>query len=72
MLGAAVGVAGSAKACLSTLATASRLGAWGDVRTAAARITGTRARICGELGGGNSNEAGTAVRTALANAVEWL
>ena len=68
MLGASAGAAGPATTCLSMLARASRSGAWGEVRTAAARITGTRARNCGERGGGNSKEAGTALRTALANA----
>ena len=68
MLAALVGVAGPATAYLSTLARASRSGARGEVNTAAARITGTRAKSCGELGGANSNEAGTALRTALANA----
>ena len=72
MLGASVGAAGLATACLSTLARASRSGAWSEVRTAA-RITGTRTMNCGELGGGSSYEAGTALRTALANAagVAW-
>ena len=64
MLGASVGVVGPATACLSTLARASRSGAWGEVRTAAARITGTRARNCGELGGSSLNEAGSGLKTS--------
>ena len=68
MLGASVGASGLDTACLSTLARPSRLGAWCEVRTAAARITGTRARNCGEPGGGSLNEAGTALRTGLATA----
>ena len=36
-------------------------------------MTGTRARNCGEPGGGRSNKAGTALHMALANAgsVDW-
>ena len=81
MLGVSAGASGiatglaTAIACLSTPARLSRSGTWGEVRRAAARMTGPRARKCGEPGGGggSSNEAGTAVRTALANAggVDW-
>ena len=36
-------------------------------------MTRTRAKSCGEPGGGSSNEAGTALRTALPNTsgVDW-
>ena len=68
MLNAYVAASGLATARLSTLARLSRSGTWGEVRTAAARMNGTRAGICGEPGGGGSNEAGTALRTALVNA----
>ena len=68
MLGASVGASGLAIARLSTLARSSKLGTQCEVRTAAARMTGTRTRNCGEPGGGSSNEAGTALRTALAKA----
>ena len=64
---------GVATACLRTPARSSRSSTWGEVRTTAARMTGTRARNCREPGGGSSNEAGTALRTALANVggVDW-
>ena len=64
---------GVATACLSTPARSSGSGTWGEVRIAAARMTGTRAKNCREPGGGSSNEAGTALRTALAHAgaVDW-
>ena len=68
ILSASKEAAWPATACLSTLARASRLGVWGEVSMAAARITGTRARNCGELSGDYSNEAGPALRIALANA----
>ena len=68
MFGASVGASGLTTARLGTLARSSRSGTWGEVRTTAARMTGTRAKNCGEPGGGSSNEAGTALRTALANA----
>ena len=79
ILGASTGASGVvtglgvATACLSTPARSSRSGTWGEVRTAAAGIKGTRARNCREPGGGSSNEAGTAVRTALANTggMDW-
>ena len=56
-----------------TLANSSRSGTWGEVRTAAARMTGTRTRNCCEPGEGSSNGARCALRTALANAggVDW-
>ena len=79
MLGVSMGASGIATglaiatACPSTRARSSRSGIWGEVRTAVARMTGTRGRTCGEPGGGSSNEAGIALRTALANVggVDW-
>ena len=51
-----------------TSANSSRSGTWGEVRSAAARMTGTRTGNCCEPGVGSSKEAGTALRTASANA----